>query len=179
MAGDSKGKVYLGDLNNCTVRKIVAATGAVTTLAGTAGVVGYADGTGPGARFAYPDSVAVDSAGTTVYVADTYNQVVRKINVSTGAVTTLAGNQAAGMVADVDGTGSNARLNFPTGIAVDRNGNVYVTEQGGHTIRKITAGGVVTTLAGTFDNYGSADGTGPEAGFNVCWGVGVDVQWRI
>jgi uncharacterized repeat protein (TIGR01451 family) len=169
----------VADRNNCTVRKIVAATGVVTTLAGTAGVVGYADGTGPGARFAFPDSLAVDSAGTTVYVADTYNQVVRKINVSTGAVTTLAGNQAAGMVADVDGTGSNARLNFPTGIAVDKNGNVYVTEQGGHTIRKITPGGVVTTLAGTFDNYGSADGTGPAARFNVPWGIAVDAKGML
>ena len=179
VAGDSKGNVYVADRNNCTVRKIVAATGVVTTLAGTAGVVGYADGTGPGAQFAYPDSVAVDSAGTTVYVADTYNQVVRKINVSTGAVTTLAGNQAAGMVADVDGTGSHARLNFPTGIAVDKNGNVYVTEQGGHTIRKISPGGVVTTLAGTFDNYGSADGTGPAARFNVPWGIAVDAKGML
>jgi uncharacterized repeat protein (TIGR01451 family) len=176
VAGDSKGNVYVADRNNCTIRKIVAATGVVTTLAGTAGVVGYADGTGAGAQFAYPESVAVDSAGTTLYVADTYNQVVRKINVSTGAVTTLAGNQAAGMVADVDGTGSNARLNFPTGIAVDKNGNVYVTEQGGETIRKITPGGVVTTLAGTFDNYDSADGTGPAARFNTPWGIAVDAK---
>jgi len=179
VAGDSKGNVYVSDRNNCTVRKIVAATGVVTTLAGTPGVVGYADGVGPGARFAFPDSLAVDSAGTTVYVADTYNHVVRKINVSTGAVTTLAGNQAAGMVADVDGTGSNARLNFPTGIAVDKNGNVYVTEQGGHTIRKITPGGVVTTLAGTFENYGSDDGTGPAASFNTPWGIAVDAKGML
>src|SRR5262249_3663303 len=137
-------------------------------------------------RFAYPYSVAVDSAGTTVYVADTNNQVVRKINVSTGAVTTLAGYQPDGVVADVDGTGSNARLYFPTGIAVDKNGNLYVTEQGiesareeGNTIRKITSGGVVTTLAGTFGNSGSADGTGHGASFHDPWGIAADAKGTL
>jgi uncharacterized repeat protein (TIGR01451 family) len=182
VAADSKGNVYVADLGNGTIRKIVAATGVVTTLAGTAGVVGYADGIGPAAQFAYPESVAVDSAGSTVYVADTFNQVVRKINVSTGAVTTLAGYQPDGVVEDVDGTGSNARLNFPGGIAVDKNGNVYVTELSGNTIRKITAGGVVTTLAGTVQangNYGSADGTGPAAGFYSPWGIAVDAKGML
>ena len=180
VAADSKGNVYVADNGNCTIRKIVAATGVVTTLAGTAGVVGYADGTGPSAQFYGPSSVAVDSAGTTVYVADTFNQVVRKINVSSGAVTTLAGNQAAGAVGDVDGTGSNARLYYPTGIALDKNGNVYVTENSGNTIRKITSGGVVTTLAGTFalddTNLGSADGTGHAARFRTPWGIAVDAK---
>jgi uncharacterized repeat protein (TIGR01451 family) len=182
VAADSKGNVYVADSGNCTIRKIVAATGVVTTLAGAAGVVGYADGTGPTAQFSNPYSVAVDSAGSTVYVADTFNQVVRKINVSTGAVTTLAGYQPDGIVADVDGTGSNARLNFPGGIAVDKNGNVYVTEQIGSTIRKITPGGVVTTLAGTFtfnDNYGSADGTGHAARFYSPWGIAVDAKGTL
>jgi len=182
VAADSKGNVYVADCDNCTIRKIVAATGVVTTLAGTPGVMGYADGIGPAARFANPYSVAVDSAGSTVYVADTFNQVVRKINVSTGAVTTLAGYQPDGIVEDVDGTGSNARLNFPGGIAVDKNGNIYVTEQVGNTIRKITSGGVVTTLAGTFafnGNYGSADGTGRAASFNGPWGIAVDVKGTL
>jgi uncharacterized repeat protein (TIGR01451 family) len=182
VAADSKGNVYVADCGNCTIRKIVAATGVVTTLAGTPGVMGYADGIGPAARFANPYSVAVDSAGSTVYVADTFNQVVRKINVSTGAVTTLAGYQPDGIVEDVDGTGSNARLNFPGGIAVDKNGNIYVTEQVGNTIRKITSGGVVTTLAGTFafnGNYGSADGTGRAASFNGPWGIAVDAKGTL
>ena len=183
VAADSKGNVYVADLNNCTIRKIVAATGVVTTLAGTAGVAGYADGTGPAARFTYPHSVAVDSAGSTVYVSDAFNQVVRKINVSTGAVTTLAGYQPDGAVEDVDGTGSNARLNYPGGIAVDKNGNVYVAEQSASTIRKITPGGVVTTLAGTFTsngNYGgSADGTGPAARFYAPWGIAVDAKGTL
>jgi uncharacterized repeat protein (TIGR01451 family) len=183
LAADSKGNVYVADLNNCTIRKIVAATGVVTTLAGTAGAQGYTDGIGPAARFTFPHSVAVDNAGTTVYVSDAFNQVVRKINVSTGAVTTLAGYQPDGSVEDVDGTGSNARLNYPGGIAVDKNGNVYVAEQSASTIRKITPGGVVTTLAGTFTsngNYGgSADGTGPAARFYAPWGIAVDAKGTL
>src|SRR5436190_7856727 len=183
VAADSKGNVYVADLNNCTIRKIVAATGVVTTLAGTARAQGYADGIGPAARFTFPHSVAVDSAGTTVYVSDAFNQVVRKINVSTGAVTTLAGYQPDGAVQDVDGTGSNARLNYPGGIAVDKNGNVYVAEQTASTIRKITPGGVVTTLAGTFTpngSYGgSADGIGPAARFYAPWGIAVDAKGTL
>ena len=118
-----------------------------------------------------------------MYVSDAFNQVVRKINVSTGAVTTLAGYQPDGAVEDVDGTGSNARLNYPGGIAVDKNGNVYVAEQVASTIRKITPGGVVTTLAGTFTpngNYGgSADGTGPAARFYAPWGIAVDAKGTL
>ena len=118
-----------------------------------------------------------------MYVSDSFNQVVRKINVSTGAVTTLAGYQPDGAVQDVDGTGSNARLNYPGGIAVDKNGNVYVAEETASTIRKITPGGVVTTLAGTFTpngNYeGSADGTGPAAHFYAPWGIAVDAKGTL
>ncbi len=183
IAADSKGNVYVADLNNCTIRKIVAATGAVTTLAGTARAQGYVDGTGPAARFTFPFAVAVDSAGSTVYVSDSFNQVVRRINVSTGAVTTLAGYQPDGPVQDVDGIGSNARLNYPGGIAVDKNGNVYVAEETASTVRKITPGGVVTTLAGTFTpngNYdGSADGTGAAARFYCPWGIAVDAKGTL
>jgi len=118
-----------------------------------------------------------------VYVSDAFNQVVRKINVSTGAVTTLAGYQPDGIVGDVDGTGSNARLNFPGGITVDKNGNVYVTEQSASTIRKITPGGVVTTLAGTFafddSGLGSADGTGHAARFYAPWGITADAKGTL
>src|SRR6476659_1644939 len=173
--------VYVSDANN-TIRKITSA-GVVTTLAGTPGVAGGADGTGAAAQFTFPHSVAVDSAGSTVYVSDSFNQVVRKINVSTGAVTTLAGYQPDGPVQDVDGTGSNARLNYPGGIAVDKNGNVYVAEETASTVRKITPGGVVTTLAGTFtptDSYGgSADGTGPAARFYLPWGIAVDAKGTL
>jgi uncharacterized repeat protein (TIGR01451 family) len=178
IAGDKNGNLYVADYGSSTIRKIVASSGVVTTLAGN-GVAGYADGTGTSAQFANPLGIAVDSAGTTVYVADTYNFVIRKINVSTRAVSTWAGYQPDGGVGDVDGTGSNARLYYPTGIAVDKNNNAYVTEQYGNTIRKITSTAVVSTLAGTFGVTGSADGTGSAASFNYPYGIAVDGTGKL
>jgi hypothetical protein len=96
---------------------------------------------------------------------------IRKIT-SSGVVTTLAGS--AGNSGSTDGTGSAARFSYPHGIAVDGTGNVYVADRDNHTIRKITSGGVVTTLGGLAGNSGSADGTGSGARFNGPFGVAVD-----
>ena len=118
--------------------------GVVTTLAGTAGSNGSADGQDRAARFHYPYGLATDAAGN-VFIADTYNHVVRKITPG-GLVTTLAGG--AGINGPTDGTGPAARFNYPKGIAVDRAGNAYVADTNSGTIRKITATGGVTTFAG-------------------------------
>ena len=142
----------------------------MTTLAGTAGAFGSADGTGSGARFNYPWAVTVDGAGN-VYVADSYNYTVRKITPA-GAVTTLAGLAGAGGF--TDGTGSDARFGTLNGIAVDTAKNVYVTDGSYNTVRKITPAGVVTTLAGTPGAVGSADGTGSAARFHSPFGITVD-----
>ena len=168
-AVDSSGNVYVADTGNHTIRKITAA-GAVTTLAGTAGSSGSADGTGAAARFNVPSAVAVDSSGN-VYVADSGNHTIRKITAA-GAVTTLAGT--AGSSGSADGTGAAARFNVPIDVAVDSSGNLYVAERRNHTIRKITAAGAVTTLAGTAGSPGSADGTGAGARFFEPIGVAVD-----
>src|SRR5207237_879105 len=145
---------------NYTIRKITPA-GAVTTLAGTAEQIGAADGTGNAARFSSPFGVAVDGASN-VYVADTYNNTIRKI-APAGAVTTLAGS--AGQYGSADGTGNAARFNSPFGVAVDSVSNVYVADTYNYTIRKITPAGEVTTLAGSAGQYGSADGLGSAARF--------------
>ena len=160
VAVDSAGNVYVADTGNNTIRKITP-SGVVSTLAGLAGSIGSADGTGSAARFFQPYGVAVDSAGN-VYVADTNNNTIRKITPS-GVVSTLAG--LAGSFGSADGTGSAARFYYPEGVAVDSAGNVYVADTGNDTIRKITPSGVVSTLAGLAGSIGSADGTGSAARF--------------
>jgi hypothetical protein len=168
VAVDSAGNLYVAELGNNTIRKITSG-GVVTTLAGTAGIVGSADGTGSAAQFNQPYGLAVDNAGN-VYVADTYNSTIRKVTPD-GVVTTLAG--LAGNTGSADGTGSAARFGRPTGVAVNSTGNVYVADSNG-TVRKITSNGVVTTLAGTAGIGGSADGTGSAAQFMGLNGIAVD-----
>jgi len=144
-AVDAQGNIYVADegngLINSTIRKITPA-GTVSTFAGLANNPGSADGTGSAARFATPFSVAVDGAGN-VYVADTGNHTIRKITPA-AVVTTLAG--LAGSIGYVDGTGSAARFNTPTAIAVDAAGNVFVTDRSNSVVRKITPAGVVTSI---------------------------------
>ena len=169
VAVDSAGNVYVAENNNHTIRKITSG-GVVTTLAGTAGIAGSADGNGSVARFNFPSGLAVDNAGT-IYVADEVNQTIRKVT-SSGVVTTLAGT--AGVTGWADGLGGAARFYRPWSIAVDSFGNLYVTEKINGTIRKVTSGGVVTTIAGVALSSGSADGTGSVARFNWPRGVAVD-----
>ena len=145
-----------------------------STLAGNAGY-GSADGTGSAARFWEPAGVAVDCAGN-VYVADTDNYTIRKIT-PTGVVTTLAG--LAGVSGSADGTNSAARFGFPSGVAVDSAGNVYVADTYNSTIRKITSAGAVTTLAGLAGSGGSADGTNSAAQFDDPTGVAVDSAGNV
>jgi hypothetical protein len=169
IAVDGTGNVYVADSGNHTIRKITP-SGVVTTLAGTAGSWGSADGTGVAARFNTPGAIAVDGTGN-VYVADTYNHTIRQITPS-GVVTTFAGT--AGSMGSADGASAAAQFNFPSGVAVDGAGYVYVADANNHTIRKISPAGVVTTLAGMAGSVGAADGTGSAALFNTPRGLSVD-----
>jgi sugar lactone lactonase YvrE len=169
VATDSAGNVYVADTGNHTIRKITPA-GLVSTLAGTAGLSGSVDAAGAAARFNTPRGVATDSADN-VYVADSGNNTIRKITPA-GVVSTLAGT--AGSSGSTDAAGAAARFSVPDGVATDSAGNVYVADSGNHTIRKITAAGAASTLAGTAGSPGSTDAAGPLARFNFPRGVATD-----
>ena len=168
---DSDGNIFVADTFNYTVRKITPA-GEVTTVAGTAGTNGYADGVGTAAKFNGPFSVVVDSQGN-LFVSDLYNLVVRKI-APDGTVTTPYGQ--AGIPGRLDGVGTAALFNSPMGVAIDGADNLYVTDSqippdlsstssGNNILRRITPAGVVSTIAGAPGVSGTADGAGNAANF--------------
>jgi hypothetical protein len=172
VATDPAGNVYVADTWNHTIRKITPA-GVVTTLAGLAGNFGAADGTNSKARFNRPTGLAVDSA-TNLFVADSLNHTIRKIT-PVGTVSTIAG--LAGVWGSTDGTNNAARFYLPEGVGTDANGNLFVTDSGNQTLRKISLNGtnwVVTTVAGLSGFAGSANGAGATAQFNFPAGIGFD-----
>jgi hypothetical protein len=146
-----------------TVISLDLTTGVVSVLAGRFGVSATTDGTGDAARFGSLSGLTTD--GTDLFVAE--NQVIRRIEISTGAVTTIAGT--AGSSGTADGTGAVARFSAPAHITY-LGGSIFVTDNANNTIRRVapplTAGaGVVTTIAGTAGASGSSDGTGAAARF--------------
>jgi sugar lactone lactonase YvrE len=140
LAIDSQGNLYVADTGNHAIRKITP-DGTVSTLAGS-GVAGAADGIGKAAQFNGPVGLAVAEDGT-VYVADTYNDVVRRI-APDGTVTTLAGNGAPG---DVDGPARKASFDTPCALIIDTDGALLVADTRNDAIRRIGPDGSVTTVA--------------------------------
>ena len=178
IAVDAAGNAYVADEYNDLIRRVSPA-GVVSTLAGTAGVAGSTDGAGTSALFNHPQAVAVDSTGA-IYVADTFNDEIRKIvcagtTASTCTVSTLAGSTTAG---HADGMGTAASFNHPEGIAVDALGNVYVADSLNNEIREITPTGLVTTVAGS-TVAGNVDGAGTSAEFNFPAGIAIDSAGSI
>jgi serine/threonine-protein kinase len=171
VAADSKGNVYVADWGNNLIRKI-SPEGETSIFAGS-GIAGADDGPGASASFKNPTGVTVATNGT-VFVADWGNHNIRAISPE-GNVTTLAGASTVGYK---DSTGKEAMFKSPYGVAVDASGNVYVADSGNYVIRKITASGVVTTLAGS-RRATFADGLGKDASFKSPRHVAVDSKGNV
>ncbi len=215
VAVDPTGNVYLTDYYNHVVRRVTP-TGGVTTVAGHTGISGTQNGIGTAAFFSYPTGLALDPTGATLFVVDQGNSAIRKIVVSSGAVTTFAGGislprslvvdpegnvyattpsnvlkfspsgamsifagSTAGAVGSNDGVGTLARFNSLAGIARDGAGNLYVADDFNVNIRKITADGTVSTVAGLLQNAGVVDGPISSATFTFPSGIVVDAAGAI
>jgi sugar lactone lactonase YvrE len=177
VAVDSGGTIYVTDTGNNAIRKVtpIGTNWVVTTIAGTGGGVGR-DGTNARSSFNQPNAIAID-ASTNLYIADSGNSTIRKITpVGTNWVTTTVAG-LAGNTGFADGTNSSARFNYPNGIAVDSQGNLFVAEFWNHTFRQISPVGtnwVVSTIAGLPGVNGARDGTNGDARFSSPMGVTVD-----
>ena len=153
----TQGRLFVADTDNHTMRQIDVATGLVSTLAGSGNSTGSNDGTGAEARFRYPHGISYSApsgayAQGRLFVADTYNNTIRAVDVATGATTTLAG--AAGAIGSADssnGTGATARFNYPRGIsysapdAVYSQGRLFVADSNNQTIRSVDVATGATT----------------------------------
>jgi sugar lactone lactonase YvrE len=180
VAVDALGNIFVADFGNHTIRKI-ATTGAVTLFAGVSGNSGNNNAVIPATatanainpRFNNPAGLAIDIAGN-VYVADYGNNLIRKISVVDGTISTVAGKS----LGNVDGVGTAASLNGPRAIAIDGAGNLFVADANNNTIRKIDLTGSVTTFAGT-GKAGNADGSGKAASFNHPSGITIDTNGNL
>ncbi len=180
LAMDAAGNVYVADSGNNRVRRIDAGTGLITTVAGT-GENGTFGDSGPAAeaQLSYPYGIAVDAAGH-VYVADSGNNRVRRIDAGTGLITTVAGTGRSGDGGD-GGPATEARLDYPDGIAVDAAGHVYVADRRNGRVRRIDAEtAVITTVAGTGGHgFGGDGGPAIEAQLNNPSGLAMDAAGNV
>ena len=171
------GSVYIVDAGNQRVRKVDPA-GTITTLAGT-GEAGYSGDGGPAetAQLNNPSGLALDSSGN-IYISELSNHCVRKVDAS-GTITTVAGTGEEGYSGD-GGPAVAARLLNPAGVAADTLGNLYITDNNGHRVRKVEPSGIITTVAGTGESGDSGDG-GPAvaARLSAPSGIFVDAAGNV
>jgi uncharacterized protein (TIGR03437 family) len=173
VAVDQAGAVYIADIGNHRIRKV--SNGVITTVAGSGGS-GFGGDNGPATSAQFdPYSVAVDSSGI-LYIADYINRRVRKV--SDGVITTVAGSGTGGFSGD-GGPATSARMYFPTGVAVDRDGNLYIADSGAQRVRKVSKG-VITTVAGNgATGSGGDNGPATTAQFNNPMGLAVDAAGNL
>ena len=160
LAIDAQGNVLIADSANHCLRKLTPA-GIVTTIAGRPGNAGSADGPAATARFDTPSALAVAKDGT-VFVSDTGNHTLRRIG-RDGSVSTWAGS--AGDPGATNAVGRAARFSSPLGIAIAKDGALFVADSANHAIRRVGADGAVTTFAGATEEWGATDGKAAQARF--------------
>jgi len=179
VAVDGAGNLYIADSGNNAIRKVTAATGIITTIAGN-GTPGFSGDAGPAASAILntPMGVTLDSDGN-VYIADTANQRIRKITLSTGKIDTVAGDGTAGYSGD-NVPAISAELSQPFAIALDAAGNIYIPDSGNNRIRKVSASGTITTFAGDgLAGYGGDNGPATSAYLRQPSGVALDAAGNL
>src|SRR6266480_964100 len=180
VAVDSSGNLYIADLGNERIRKIAAATGIITTVAGN-GVLGFTGDGGAATKASLnsPASVAQDASGN-LYIAEYANHRIRKVTSATGIITTVAGNGSASFAGD-GGAATSASLNSPNGVALDAGGNLYIADLGNERIRKVAAAtGIITTVAGNgVFGFAGDGGAATNASLSVPVGVAVDAGGNL
>ncbi len=175
VAIDSGGDEFIADSGNNEIREVNGTTGVITTVAGT-GVAGYSGDGGPAtsAELDSPAGISLDSFGH-LFIADSDNNVVREVNLSTGVISTVAGTGTAGFGGN-GGPATSATLFGPTSVAVDSSGNLFIADTGNDVIREVSAAtGKISTVAGDGQNgFGGDGGPATSAEMNFPMGVAVD-----
>ena len=179
VAVDSTGNVYISDTYNSRVRMVDKATGIISTMVGT-GVIGHSGdgGAAISAQIKYPYGVAFDSSGN-IYIDDEYDHCIRKVDKATGIITNFAGS-TQGYSGD-GGPANAAKLNYPSGVAVDSSGNVYISDTDNYRVRMVEkATGIIRTIAGTgVVGYSGNGGPAAIAQLTSPLGINVDSTGKI
>src|SRR6267143_711547 len=181
VALDASGNLYIADYNNHRIRKVAAATGIITTVAGNGGASFAGDGgAATSASLNYPFGVALDASGN-LYIADQSNYRIREVAAATGIITTEAGNGSPGFAGD-GGAATSASLSFPRSVALDAGGNLYIADYFNQRIRKVdAASGIITTVAGNggIGAFAGDGGTATSASLNRPSGVALDASGNL
>jgi sugar lactone lactonase YvrE len=177
---DGSGNIYIADTDNHRIRKVDAGTGIITTIAGTGERDYSGDGeAATGAELNKPRGIHIDGSGN-IYIADTDNHCIRKVDTETGIITTIAGTGGKRGYSGDDGPATEAKLRKPRGIYIDTSGNIYIADTDNHRIRKVDTEGTITTIAGTGRRgYSGDDGPATDAKLRKPRGLYVDTSGNI